>query len=122
MLQKRSIDTVTITVGKPGGLGYVCVEVHRVVVARGLGVALGLIRRDLHHLRERRDSGSSFFEFALGLARCHRDYFGSIAPLREAQEGLLADEAADSLQRQTDIEIAGTISLDEYLQQYFNAC
>ena len=67
-------------------------------------------------------TGSSFFEFALGMARCHSDYFSSIAPLRESRASSLADEATLSVQRQTDIEAADKISLDEYLQQYFRAC
>ena len=71
---------------------------------------------------ELRDSDSSFFEFALGMARCHRDYFGTIAPLRESQKEILADEAGDSLQRQAAIEAADKISLDDYLQKYFAAC
>ncbi len=71
---------------------------------------------------ELRDSDSSFFEFALGMARCHRDYFGTIAPLRGSQEELLATEANESLQRQAAIEAADEISLDDYLQKYFAAC
>ena len=67
-------------------------------------------------------SGSSFFEFALGLARCHRDYFGSIAPLRGSQAELLANEAADSIRRQQEVEASDDISLDEYLRRYFTAC
>ena len=71
---------------------------------------------------ELENTGSSFFEFALGMARCHSDYFSSIAPLRESQATLLANEAAESVQRQKNIEAADEISLDEYLQQYFVAC
>jgi glutamate--cysteine ligase len=71
---------------------------------------------------ELEQSGASFFEFARGMAKCHRDYFASIAPLRAAQEKILADEAADSLARQAAIEAADEITLDEYLQQYFTAC
>jgi glutamate--cysteine ligase len=67
-------------------------------------------------------TGSSFFEFALGMAQGHRDYFASIAPLRESQARLLADEAADSLRRQGEIEATDNISLDEYLERYFEAC
>ena len=67
-------------------------------------------------------TGSSFFELALGMARCHSDYFASIAPLRGSQATLLATEAAESVQRQKAIEAADKISLDEYLQQYFMAC
>ena len=66
-------------------------------------------------------TGSSFFEFALDRARCHRDYFASIAPLSDAREAVLADEAAASVSRQADIEVSDAISLDDYLQRYFNA-
>jgi glutamate--cysteine ligase len=71
---------------------------------------------------ELKDTGSSFFEFALSMARCHRDYFASIAPLREVQEKLLTDEAATSVLRQREIEAADAMTLDEYLQRYFAAC
>jgi len=71
---------------------------------------------------ELEQSGSSFFEFALNMAKCHRDYFASIAPLREAQENNLAREVTDSVTRQKEIEAADEISLDEYLQRYFMAC
>lgn len=67
-------------------------------------------------------TGSSFFEFALGMARCHRDYFASIAPLPDAQEARLAREAVDSMRRQQEIEAADDISLDQYLQRYFQSC
>ena len=67
-------------------------------------------------------TGSSFFEFSLGMGRCHSDYFSSIAPLRESRAASLADEAVSSVRRQEDIEAADRISLDEYLQQYFRAC
>ena len=73
-------------------------------------------------IAELRDTGASFFEFALDMARCHRDYFASISPLEGRRGQVLADEAADSLQRQQEIEAADQISLDEYLQQYFSAC
>ncbi|MCG8371575.1 MAG: glutamate--cysteine ligase, partial [Proteobacteria bacterium] len=69
-----------------------------------------------------RDTDSSFFEFALETARRHRDYFGSIAPLRETQERLLSEEAAASVERQRTVEASDDISLDDYLQRYFDAC
>ena len=71
---------------------------------------------------ELEETGSSFFEFALGMAKCHRDYFASIAPLRAAQEQNLSTEAAESALRQRQIEEADEISLDAYLQRYFTAC
>ena len=66
-------------------------------------------------------SARIFFEFALDRARCHRDYFASIAPLSDARQAVLADEAATSLVRQAEIEAADSISLDDYLQRYFAA-
>lgn len=71
---------------------------------------------------ELKETGSSFFEFALGMAKCHRDYFASIAPLPAAQEQNLSAEAEESVLRQRQIEEADEISLDEYLQRYFTAC
>lgn len=73
-------------------------------------------------VRELEDTGSSFFEFARGMAKCHRDYFASIAPLSDAKADTFATEATDSLQRQEAIEAADAISLDEYLDQYFRPC
>ena len=73
-------------------------------------------------LRELEETGSSFFEFARGMANCHRDYFASIAPLGDAQAELFARETQESLQRQQEIEAADAISLDEYLQSYFRPC
>jgi len=71
---------------------------------------------------ELEETGSSYFEFALEMAKCHRDYFASIAPLRAAQQQNLSAEAAESVLRQRQIEEADEISLDEYLQRYFTAC
>ncbi len=73
-------------------------------------------------IAELRDTGSSFFEFALDMARCHRDYFASIAPLEGRREQVLAEEAVDSKRRQQEIESSDQITLDTYLQQYFSAC
>jgi gamma-glutamylcysteine synthetase len=56
------------------------------------------------------------------MAKCHRDYFASIAPLRDAQKKQLTQEAAESVQRQKEVEAADEISLDEYLQRYFKSC
>ncbi len=70
---------------------------------------------------ELEQSGRSFFDFALAIARCHRDYFATIAPLGEAREAVLAEEAVASRRRQAEIEAADTITLDDYLQRYFDA-
>lgn len=73
-------------------------------------------------LAELEQTESSFFEFALDMANCHREYFASIAPLRAIQEKNLSEEVVSSVARQTEIEAADEVSLDDYLQQYFRAC
>jgi glutamate--cysteine ligase len=73
-------------------------------------------------VRELEATGSSFFEFARGMAKCHRDYFSSIAPLDPAKADTFAMESTDSLQRQEAIEAADTVSLDDYLAHYFRPC
>ncbi len=65
---------------------------------------------------------TSFFEYALGLAKSHSDYFASITPLEEARRTVFEKEVAESLTRQQGIEAADSISLDEYLQRYFSNC
>lgn len=71
-------------------------------------------------LHELRDADCSFFELALEFARGHRDYFALIEPLRKQTEQQLVREAADSLRRQSDIEAADNVSLDEYLSRYYD--
>jgi len=56
------------------------------------------------------------------MAKCHRDYFASIAPLEPERQGFFEREASESLQRQAAIEAADDISLDEYLDRYFSRC
>ncbi len=65
---------------------------------------------------------SSFFEYALELARSHSHYFASLAPLNAARQAMFEEEVVASLRRQKDIEAADDISLDEYLQRYFANC
>ncbi len=72
-------------------------------------------------LRELTESGAGFFEFALDLAKSHRDYFASIAEPNRAADEEYRREAAESLQRQAEIEVSDDIDLDTYLDQYFNA-
>lgn len=71
-------------------------------------------------VEELRDSGIGFFRFALEMSERHRDYFASIAPINENAQAEFRDEAAASLVRQAEIEAADSISLDEYLRQYFS--
>jgi len=73
-------------------------------------------------LADLEETQSSFFEYALSMARSHRDYFGAIAALDEARAQDFSKEAADSVVRQQAIEASDEISLDEYLQRYFRNC
>ncbi len=70
-------------------------------------------------LQELRDSDCSFFEFALDLARRHKDYFSSITPMPPERAELMAQEATESVQRQLDIEAADDMSFEDYLARYF---
>jgi glutamate--cysteine ligase len=70
-------------------------------------------------LQELREADCSFFEFALEVARGHRAYFRSIAPMPEEQATALKDEARHSLRRQRQIEAADSIDFAEYLACYF---
>ena len=68
------------------------------------------------------ETQSSFFEYALTLAKSHRDYFASITPLEDARRAVFEKEVAESLLRQKAIEAADNISLDQYLKLYFSDC
>jgi glutamate--cysteine ligase len=70
-------------------------------------------------LRELHDAKSSFFEFALDLARRDKRYFSSIAPMPPERAQQMEREALESIQRQRDIEAADDISFDDYLARYF---
>ena len=70
-------------------------------------------------LNELEQAQCSFFEFAMAVARQHRDYFASIEPLSAERSAEFTREARDSLARQYEIETTDSISLDEYLAQYF---
>jgi len=66
-----------------------------------------------------RDSGAAFADFGLSLAGNYRDYFAGLSDDFNQHNALLQAEAADSLQRQKNIEAADTLSLDEYLAMYY---
>ena len=63
----------------------------------------------------------SFFELALDSARRHKKYFRLLAPLGTDVEATLQREVVDSLERQSDIEAADTLSFDDYLKAWFEA-
>jgi glutamate--cysteine ligase len=70
-------------------------------------------------LRELQDSGNSFFEYAMSMARSHRDYFGSITPMTEQRHDEFVEEARQSIERQRQIEATDSISFEEYLAHYY---
>jgi len=72
-------------------------------------------------LNELRDSNCSFFELALSIARQHREYFASLAPLSPDRTAQFELEVTQSLHRQREIEEHDDISLDEYLAGYFDS-
>jgi len=63
----------------------------------------------------------SFFDFALTLAKGHRDYFSAIAPLSEQRLAMFKQEAGESVTSQLKIEANDNLSLDEYLAKYFSS-
>jgi glutamate--cysteine ligase len=70
-------------------------------------------------LEELTTANCSFFDFALSASRGHRDYFASITALTDSRREELADEARESILRQSHIEATDEINLDEYLARYF---
>lgn len=70
-------------------------------------------------LQELYDSNCSFFEFALDLARRHKTYFSSIAPMPPERAQQIETEARESVQRQREVEAADDITFDEYLARFF---
>ena len=70
-------------------------------------------------IAELEKSGSGFFDFGLAMAHSHRDYFASIAKPNDQSSERLREEAAESLQRQAEIEASDSVSLDEFLENYF---
>ncbi len=71
-------------------------------------------------IAELEEADMSFFRFAHQMAKNHRDYFASIAQPNNAAIDMFHKEAKESLQRQKDIEESDSISLDEYLSEYFD--
>jgi len=70
-------------------------------------------------LEELRTAKCSFFDFALSASRGHRDYFASITALTDSRREELANEARESILRQSDMEASDEIDLDDYLARYF---
>lgn len=72
-------------------------------------------------IEELKTTESSFFEYALSVAEGHRDYFASITPLSDARQAEFEQEAVYSVEQQQKIESSDSISLDEYLANYFKS-
>ena len=72
-------------------------------------------------LQEVQDSGESFFQYAISMARSHRDYFASITPMSGQRHDEFSQEARASVDRQREIEAADAISFEEYLANYYAA-
>jgi glutamate--cysteine ligase len=72
-------------------------------------------------LEELKGSGSSFFDYAISVARGHREYFASIAPMLDERHDEFEQEVDRSIEQQRQIEADDEISFDEYLANYFNS-
>ncbi len=55
------------------------------------------------------------------MARGHREYFQSIAPVSSERRAEFTEEAARSLQQQKEIEAADDITFEQYLANYYSA-
>jgi glutamate--cysteine ligase len=69
-------------------------------------------------LRDLKAERATFFEYALGLARSHRDYFLGLG-LGAEQERRLADLAAESLSEADALERAPAPPFEAFLRSYF---
>ncbi len=70
-------------------------------------------------LRDMRDNGESFFEFAMRMSQGHREYFSSLVP-NAGPHARFEEKARESLDRQRQIEASDTLSFDEFLRRYFS--
>jgi len=70
-------------------------------------------------LAELRETGAPFADYGLNMANTYRDYFNGIAAEFNGHHDLLVKEAAESLQRQQQIESADDMSLDDYIARFY---
>ncbi len=110
------VSAVAEFIDSSGGSYVDAVKVMRQLVDDPAATPSARVLSDLE------DTDSSFFEYALALAKSYSDYFASIAPLEDARKAVLEKEAFDSLRRQREIEETDNISLEDYLQKYFANC
>ena len=62
----------------------------------------------------------AYSHWVLDVARRHRDYFAALKPLPGARRAAFDKESRESIERQQRIEAEDAISLDDYLDRYFN--
>jgi len=70
-------------------------------------------------LDELRDTQASFAEYGLVTANTYRDYFLGLADEFNNHRPLLLQEAAESVQRQKELEAADNLSLEEFIARYY---
>jgi len=72
-------------------------------------------------LEELCNAKCSFFDYAIDVARRHRDYFASIAPMSEGRRAEFEQETKRSVAQQLEIEHSDDVSFDAYLEDYFSS-
>lgn len=72
-------------------------------------------------LRELKERGESFDQYALHMSKTHKSYFLDLYPPNEQRLAQFRQEADASLEKQAQIERADTMNFDQYLAQYFAA-
>jgi glutamate--cysteine ligase len=70
-------------------------------------------------LADLRDSQVSFAEYGLVKANTYREYFRGLPDEFNSHRALLVREAAESVQRQKELEATDELSLDEFLARYY---
>ena len=70
-------------------------------------------------LKEMRDNGESFYQFAMRMSETHKSYFLELDCTASDGYKRLGQEAAASLERQEEIEAQDSTSFDDYLSRYF---
>jgi glutamate--cysteine ligase len=71
-----------------------------------------------HILAAMKESGLGFFHFVKSISKQHQEYFQSL-PLSRELQSYFEDLAGQSHRRQAELEVADTLSFDDYLRQYF---
>jgi glutamate--cysteine ligase len=93
---------------------------HAVQVQRDL-VSEPMATPSARLLEQLQQAQCGFFDYAIEVARGHRDYFASITPLSSERQKEFEREASRSIEQQLEIEARDAVSLDEYLANYFSS-